>query len=556
MAAIELLPQNLPVQEPMKRNRLITIITTSVTVLALAGCTAVVRGDHHPAPSSSVVATSPTPRHLEHTNPEAATEAAFAQRIGQSILQLHQDDNGGWKYPSAIQDQHFQTDRDVGDASVGMGDLAMADRFPSDPRYLQGAEKIATWLTAVANKGDNGEIWWNDYVDPGDRSKHIYTSFDDGALGIGDFFWRLYKKTGNEQYKATALGTVKWTMSQADNVGSADQPAYRWLWDLSSQGQSQDSDNPPIYNMGMGMGVVGITNTLAEYYHRTKTSDPDFAKQCRQYAEGGVRFIQQVQSSVGTNGLPETGYAGWTGDTTLDSGYLSGAAGAAYMYLNLYHIFGDSTYLDHAKPLLSWLLDTKKGPMVQFTDGSTAWHIAIDPQDDNPSDIRDNAQYATGIEEGGAGIGYTLWQAFNITGDQKYLDAAKNAAKWLLRPEVVIKDGQGGYSWREDENPSSKFVHPNLDNGSAGIAMFFYSLYTTTHDKLYLDAANAGLKGLMNSAKQKGNIVYWEDTDNGKPFSMDTSWHWGLAGDGEAFTYISGGDLTIPGEQDALATSH
>jgi uncharacterized protein YyaL (SSP411 family) len=263
-----------------------------------------------------------------------------------------------------------------------------------------------------------------------------------------------------------------------------------------------------------------------------------------------------VQSTVGTNGLPETGQAGWTGDTTMNSGYLSGAAGAAYMYLNLYRIFGDSSDLDSAKSLLSWLLDTKSGPRVQFADGSTAWHIALDPQDNDPSDIHDNAQYATGIEEGAGGIGYTLLQAFNVTGDQAYLDAAKDAAKWLLRPDVVIKDWQGGYSWREDENPASNYIHPNLDNGTAGIVMFFYGLYTATHDKQYLDAANAGLKGLMNSAKYKGNIVYWSDTDAGTPFSMDTSWHWGLSGEGEAFTYVSGGSLVIPGEQDVLAATH
>lgn len=525
-----------------------------LAVVALAGCTALVGGNHqanHTAHPSRPVATSPAPIHSEVTNPDATEEAAFAQRIGNSLLKLPQAEDGGWKYPSAIQDQHDQTDRDVGDASVGMGYLALADRFPHDPQYLQGAEKIATWLTAVENKDSSGRIWWNDYVDPGERSSNVYTSFDDGALGIGDFFWRLYEKTGNANYKETALGTVKWTMSKAENVGTASQPAYRWLLDTSSQGNSQGSDNPPVYNMGMGMGVVGIVNTLATYYERTGKTDPEFAAQCKQYIDGGVRYIQQVRTALGNNSgdsraLPETGKIGWNGDTVEGSGYLSGAAGAAYMYLNLYRILQNPEFLTQANNLLSWLHDTR----VQVSDDAVTWHIAIDPQE---SGSADNAKYATGFEEGNAGIGWVFLQAYKVTGSQEYLTTAKQAANWLLM--VAIKDGQGGYSWPEDEHPTSPYIRPNLDNGAAGISMFLYDLYVDTKESKYLDAANGGLKWLQQTAVQKDDLVLWRDNDEGKPFFGDTSHHWGIGGIGEAFAHISGGSADDPGEQDPLPAS-
>ncbi|HUB94156.1 MAG TPA: lanthionine synthetase LanC family protein [Verrucomicrobiae bacterium] len=485
---------------------------------------------------------------------------------GAALEGLAQPSQGGWAYESQIQGGNDQTDRDVGAASVGMGFLALADRYPAGShQWLTDAQHVATWLIAVSHTDSNGGIWWKDYVDDPNQSNSqisTYTSFDDGSLGIGDFFWRLYEKTNNPQYKTFALGSVTWTLSQADTVGTAYGTGYRWIWDTTTRNNSfNDPNAPPAHYMGMGMGVVGIINTLATYYQRTSNSDPVFAKQCLQYMQGALNYLQSVRDTLGSaqqggdsSALPETGDLGQTGDTVENSGYLSGAAGAAYMYLNLYQIFGNRQYLTQAEGLLSWLTSSG-GPEANVQTG-IAWHIATDPQD---SGNQDNAQVATGFEEGSAGIGWTFLQAYNVTGNAQYLTVARDAADWLLSPSVVVSDGHGGYSWPEDYNPTSPYIRPNLDNGAAGIGMFLYDLYAVTKDSTYLDAAQEAATWLDNTAIHRtqgaATIALWKDNDEGNIFTGDPSWHWGDAGVADFLARLTGPTnetLDIPGEQPGL----
>jgi lantibiotic modifying enzyme len=528
--------------------RLLRAVIVGVAALGLAGCTYAASNSsgHNSAPSSPSVATSTpfgSPDTANDSNEQLLLEAST------TLEGLHQDSQGGWAFESQIQAPNDQTDRDVGAASVGMGFLSLADRYPDNPRWLSDAKHTAAWLMAVAHRDDNGDVWWTDYVNGTQESSSIYTSFDDGALGIGDFFWQLYQKTNDPEYKSIAMGTVDWTLSQAENVGSTNVPAYRWVWDISTRGSSLSGNNPPLYSMGMG--VVGTINTLATYYQRTSVSDPEFAARCKQYMDGALQYLQQARSTLGQNGgdsnaLPETGVVGQDGDTAEDSGYLSGAAGAAYMYLHLYQVFGDQKYLSEAQGLLNWLTSSD-GPKADVQTG-IAWHIAIDSQDSSNSD---NAKIATGFEEGDAGIGWTFLQAYNVTGNQDYLTTARQAGDWLL--SVAIKNSNGGYSWPEDYNPTSPYIRPNLDNGAAGISMFFYDLYVTTHDIRYLSGVQGTQKWIANTAIHNGKQVWWADNDDGNSFAKDPSWHWGIAGIIAALNRETGGTMDIPGEEPALA---
>lgn len=484
---------------------------------------------------------------------ETASQAVdpFLAQTGDSLVNLHQSLDGGWAFQSQIQSPHFQTDRDVGAASVGMGFLVLADRYPSNPQWLQAAEQTAQWLSAAESKGTLESGSWPDYVDGNDRSDSTYTSFDDGALGIGDFYWRLYEKTGNTAYRDSAVESVRWTLAEAENVGTTADPAYRWVWDVNTRVNPTNGDNPPVYYMGMGEGTVGIINTLTTYYQRTKNSDPVIAAECKQYIDGGLRYIQQVQTTLGQNGgdsqvIPETGVVGQDGDTAMNAGYLSGAAGEAFMYLNLYKTFGDKSYLTSAQNVFNWLQNTKNGPMVTFSDGSIAWHIAVDP--DGSGDPADS-QLATGFEEGSAGIGWTYLQAYKVTNDTQYLTMSEKAANWLV---AIANKNNGSYSWPEDESPTSPYVRPNLDNGAAGIGMFLYDEYLVSKNQSYLTAAKGAKQSLVSSAVHDGNNIYWKDNDEGSPFSNDPSWHWGDAGIIEFLSRLSGGSDDIPGEQSGL----
>src|SRR3954468_4827199 len=106
---------------------------------------------------------------------------------------------GGWAWRSAIQAPHYQTDRDVGAASVGEGLLA-AYAVTRDARHLHAATEAGDYLLGVAEHVGDG-VRWPDWADPsGDRSTTHYTSFDDGAAGISDYLWRLSEVTREPRF--------------------------------------------------------------------------------------------------------------------------------------------------------------------------------------------------------------------------------------------------------------------------------------------------------------------------------------------------------------------
>lgn len=487
--------------------------------------------NHPPVASTEVQTTYPAP-------PEAAETMTFLEQTGRSLLAAHEDAAGGWRFQSAIQAPHYQTDRDVGASSVGMGFLVLADQYPENPEWLSAAESTASWLLTVARRDDAGNLYWPDYVDDGEVSESNYTSFDDGTIGVGDFFWQLYEKTQNPQYKDAAISSLNWTLAQAENVGG-DQPVYRWRWDAN--------DDQSEANMGMGMGAVGLVHTLTLFHERLGGSDPALATKCKDYINGTLRYIDQVRTNLGSNdgdarALPETGIIGEDGDTAMNSGYLSGAAGAAFMYLKLSSVFDEPAYLQKAEELLAWLSDEQNGPLVTSENG-LAWQLALDPQGG------DDAQLATGFEEGAAGIGWVYLQAYKVTGKQEYLETAEGAARWL--DSVAIKDSTG-YSWHEDESPTNEIIHVNLNNGAAGIGMFMLDLAETSGKQEYYQIAQQAHNWVQATAQIDGNVLYWNDNDGEAPYSNDPSWHWGRAGLIGFMARMNGGSVNIPGQQPCL----
>src|SRR3954453_7655691 len=90
---------------------------------------------------------------------------------------------GGWAWRSSIQAPHYQTDRDVGAASVGEGLLA-AYAVTHGARSRRAAVSAGDFPLGVAEPAAGG-LRWPDWADPsGERSDTHYTSFDDGAAGI------------------------------------------------------------------------------------------------------------------------------------------------------------------------------------------------------------------------------------------------------------------------------------------------------------------------------------------------------------------------------------
>jgi hypothetical protein len=214
------------------------------------------------------------------------------------------------------------------------------------------------------------------------------------------------------------------------------------------------------------------------------------------------------------------------------------------MYLKLYQVSGNPTYLAEADQLFSWLEDVHNGPIVKLGHDMVTWDLALDPQGGN------TPKFPTGIEEGNAGIGWTYLQAYKLTGEQRYLAMAKRSANWLLNVAVRSK---AGLSWHEDMHPTNPIIHANLDNGAAGIGMFLKDLGDATQESTYLDGAQGAQNWLMATAVRDGKKVYWKDNGGNDPYSDDPSLHWGTAGIVTFMLRMQGSKTDMPGEQPALS---
>ena len=185
---------------------------------------------------------------------------------------------GGWAWRSVIQAPHYQTDRDVGAASIGEGLLA-AYGVTHDSRYLSAAKAAGDFLLGIAEP-ESGGLRWPDWADPdGQRSTTHYTSYDDGAAGISDYLLQLSNVTGELRFRTAALGGMRWLVAQA--VGpSCPQIECTWNW-------TDDPSDGVAYN-GVGMGQAGIVLALDTF--ADATGDSTF----REYARAGAARLRAL----------------------------------------------------------------------------------------------------------------------------------------------------------------------------------------------------------------------------------------------------------------------
>lgn len=415
---------------------------------------------------------------------------------------------GGRAWRSAIQAPHYQTDRDVGAASIGEGLLA-AYAVTRDARYLRAAVAAGDFLLGVAEPVAGG-LRWPDWADPdGRRSTTHFTSFDDGAAGISDFLWRLSRVAHQPRFRTAALRGMRWLVAQARGP-SCPEVACSWRW-------TDDPDWRVAY-YGVGMGQAGVVMTLDTFADRTGNQT------YRAYARAGAARLRGVTEG-GTKPLPRGSES-----STLETGFLSGSAGAAYMFLDRYVRDGDPADLAAARALLAWVNDRA----LPHPSGGLRWPVA---DDDGSS--------ASGYELGVAGVAWVNVRAARMTGDPSYLDVARRAGTWLRH--VRLTDG----AWRELGETESP-LHVGLDSGAAGIGWVLEDLARAGLDaSANREAARAALAGLNAAVARDGLGAFWyENRTGGRPrLRAEPSWHWGSAGIAAFAARLAGWSGRGPGGQ-------
>jgi hypothetical protein len=427
-----------------------------------------------------------------------------------SLVARHQAmPEGGWAWRSSMQAPHYQTDRDVGAASIGEGLLAaFAVTHVAD--YKRAAVAAGDFLLGVAEPAAGG-LRWPDWADPdGTRSTTQFTSFDDGAAGISDFLWRLYQASGEQRFRSAALAGMRWVISRAQGP-NCPKSACSWTW----------TDDPSwrVAYYGVGMGDAGIVLTLDAFADRT--GDPTF----RAYARAGAAWLRKLTEN-GARPLPRG-----SEDASAETGFLSGSAGAALMFLERYARDHDPADLATARALLRWV----NSRAVADGAGGLHWPIAAN-----------DPATASGFELGVAGVAWVNLQAARATGDRAYLDAARRAGTWLRGVSVAAG------TWTEQVPDAESPVHVGLDSGTAGIGWVLTDLAHAGIDKTAnLDAARAALAALEADAEHDRLGAYWYESRTGsdQQFRAEPSWHWGAAGIAAFAAHLAGWSGVGPGGQ-------
>jgi len=428
----------------------------------------------------------------------------------------------GWAWPSSIQAPQVNTDRDVGAASVGMGFIA-AYQTTGRRAYLQAAEHAADWLISVAEKAHGG-LHWPNSVSSRDVDQTSYTSFDDGAMGIADFLYRIYAIDHRRAYLRAAEDGLRWEEAVARGADRRSCPAAcSWQWD--------QYPGDGTYT-GMGMGISGIAYTFDLFAQRTGNT------RYQRYAEGAARYVESLISRR-YDAVPEQpGQPGW------DTGYLSGSAGDAFMFLSLYHHTRNQRWLRDAVRLLGFV--EKTGHVAK---GGESWPIEFDP-----SGRQNNNAIALGTEEGNAGIGWVMLNAYEVTGRTGYLAVAVRAGNYLVSHLPRMRRGR---ACAEDiGSGNTALFHTSLDNSASGCGFFLHDLSVVTGTGTYQAAARNLAEWLNATSRTDKHGILWYDYLNTRTRQWrsprEMSWHWGQAGIIAFLSRLSGWAVSMPVEQQSI----
>ncbi len=315
------------------------------------------------------------------------------------------------------------------------------------------------------NKTETAEgIFWNDQkniVNP--DAAHSDLSSYTGSGGILFYYLELYRITGDEAYKELVLRA-------ADYLGA------HWRDQIAAAKDAFDIEgiSDSIY-----LGIASLGMILAVVYKAFG----------REKDLNAVRAItEQTLSDAGHN---EKGLY-WSFDKSI----LLGGGTVLYLY-KIYDVLKDDRVLDAANKGADAILSEA----VEDPRGGYAWTSYA-----HPGQTR-----VPNFECGTAGVGYLFTVAYEQSGDERYLNAAKEAAKHLKA--ISVAQGDGFLIPWHDNPDEDQIFYVSTCHGPAGTSRLFYQLYKLTGKQIYLDDIGGLYRGLRHigvpEIQSKG---YWNTT--------------------------------------------
>lgn len=343
-----------------------------------------------------------------------------------------------------------------------VGGLFAYTAASSPEDYLNAALRTEKYIAKSMHTVGDGIYWKKEGATwSGVGPDEIDQTFYSGTSGILYFYLKLYETTQKAEYLEIVQQGTKYLAKH-----------WRDFFDQSSLFGLESSD------YGIYMGVGGLALVLGEVYRSTKDEN---AKR------GALEINEYYKSSAKKD---EDG-AYWTGATGLAMD-----GGIILLLMQQYQLFANE--------------DTKQ----LILSAAHRFLKQGERKDDGGLEFNGCKDIGTvswpNYEFGTAGSGYLLTLLYEFTGDESYLQAAKDCTIYMKTIQVKQKKGYlvpHDVYGPEGEEP---IFFLSSCHGPGGNAKLYYKLYRITGEQKWLDEINAMIDGIESvGAPEKQSIGFW-----------------------------------------------
>ena len=347
------------------------------------------------------------------------------------------------------------------DYAFGVGKYFATKEAESPKEYLEVAEKIHIFLEQSKVETEDG-IFWRDKANllnlTGDSVDLAQYGGSSGALY---FYINLYAITGKEKYKNLILKAADYLNIHWKEQIDIVRAGTFYMFGLEYG----------IYN-----GVGSIASVLVKVYELFGRPEDK-------------KTIEDITDEVIASGKVIDDTVSWGEDKSP----LIGGGVVLYLY-RIYEFLKKPEILDAANKGADGILKDA----IKDERGGLAWRSYAHP----------NQTRVPNFECGTAGVGFVLAVAYEISKEEKYLEAAKGAVDHLKA--IAVQQGDGFLiPWHDNPNEDQIF-YVSTCHGPAGTSRLFYELYKVTGEQKYLDDIEGLYQGMRHiGVPEKQSVGYW-----------------------------------------------
>lgn len=350
--------------------------------------------------------------------------------------------------------------------------------------YVNFAEQTAQWIKTTGKRGKFGKLWiqspdskenYDDY--PMLTPKSLYG----GLAGVGLFYLRLYQFTGKDEYLEEAKNAAEELIETYEGISFYE----RTLKLGTTEDKLVHVKNMPGWIAGFNNGPTGQAYFVLKLYETVKD-------------ERYLKFAVQAGDDViaAAKKAPEGIYWSEQLDYCGDGSYIP-------YFAELYKVTKDAKYAEAAGQFGNYLL-TKGKPAPK---GGTFWNVVDLTIIDFPKDV-----FWVNLAHGTSGVGFVFTLIYNLIKEEKFLEAAKQAAKYI--EGLAVGDEEAvlvPYLDSLERGPSTEFYYLSQCHGPAGTSLLFHALYDITGEKEYLDWVRRLSRGIIRAgAPENFSRGYWQ----------------------------------------------